>query len=379
MILVAGYPYIREVFLNTFESVRDDIVFLLPRIWKAKKGKVIFRPPKKPNVITTSAFFYHSHYPILGGVLKGWMPAFPFILRRLKKVTTVYTPLEPILLSALYQSFFSKVLGKKHFLFTWENVPYSKYRGLNGFSKRLILWANLSLSDGIICGNKKSEEIIRQHTNKPTTVIPLSGVDSEFFNPEKVQSKFREKHHISNSKIVFSFVGALGYRKGVHLILEALKSLDPNFHLIIAGSGEYENEIKNKIAELGLEVTMVPWADPLEIRDILAGTDVFLYPSIPHGGWEEQFGYSIAEAMSMKVPVITTSSGSIPDLINDQKDGIIIAANDVVALQKAMEKLGHNPQLRGEYGAAGRNKIIQQYSYQEIARRYMSFLNSHGS
>ena len=67
------------------------------------------------------------------------MPAFPLMLRKIKKekkLNIVYSPSEPILLTTLYQGFWSKCFGLKHVIFTWENISYDKkLRGFSGLIK----------------------------------------------------------------------------------------------------------------------------------------------------------------------------------------------------------------------------------------------------
>lgn len=382
-ILIAGYPYVRENFLKTFDSMAEQCIFLLPKKWKAKGGKVIFKPPAGENIKTTVALFFHSQYPIIGGILKGWMPAFPLWLWKYRKtVEIVYTPLEPTLLSTLYQGLWSKAFGKKHIIFTWENVPYSKFIGINGIIKSIILKANILFADGFVCGNQKAKDILSEYTKLPAEVAPLSGVDTDFFNPDKKDESLRDQYDLGG-KFIFSFIGAIGHRKGIHIILDALSVLisgNSNIHLIIAGSGEYELEIKKKITELGLKekVTFIPWIDPNMVRKILSITDVFLYPSIPYKGWEEQFGYSIAEGMAMSVPVISTQSGSIPDLIEDGKSGILVEPNDSLDLEKAMRFLLANESARAEMGRRARGTVTDKYSYASVSRMYAKFFSNYG-
>jgi len=150
-ILVAGFPYVRERYFATFRYWPEErgIKFLLPRRWTAKGGAVVFDPPQDVNITTVTAYFHHSDTPVIGGLLKGWMPGFlPYLWRNRKEVDIVYSCSEPTLLTTLYQGLFAKLLGKKHVCFTWENIPYREK--LNHFSyivHRIILWANLVLSD----------------------------------------------------------------------------------------------------------------------------------------------------------------------------------------------------------------------------------------
>ncbi|MDO8496466.1 MAG: glycosyltransferase [bacterium] len=381
-ILIAGYAYIRENYFNTFKFYPESekISFLLPKIWKSKGGKVVFHPPKDLNIFLSRAYFYHSHYPLVGGLLKGWIPVFPFVLKRLKKekkLNVVYSPSEPVLLTTLYQGFWSKFFGLKHIIFTWENISYDKkLRGFSGLIKKLILWLNIYYSDGIICGNKKAEAIIKDLTKKPTAVIPLSGVDEVFFKPEEKESS-KEKYNLTN-KIVFTFIGAIGHRKGIHFAIESFKDVVkeiPNARLIIAGSGEYDKEIDELIKKLNLSdcIVRMPWIGHSELRHILSASDVFLYPSFSYGGWEEQFGYSMAEASLMELPVISTLSGSINEVVIDRETGILVKPEDVPSLKEAMIELGQNEDLRHKMGKAGRNYIVNNFSNKIIAGKFYEF------
>ncbi|MEK7064747.1 MAG: glycosyltransferase family 4 protein, partial [Patescibacteria group bacterium] len=284
---------------------------------------------------------------------------------------------EPILLTTLYQAFWSKFFGLKHVIFTWENISYdNKFKGPNLLFKKIIIKLNLLLSDGIICGNRKAEAIFKQLTSKPIAAIPLSGVDADFFHKVNADN-FLENHGLKE-KFVFSFAGAIGYRKGIHNLIRAFKKtlfLLPNAHLVIAGTGEYDKDISELITELGLggNITRIPWLNPAGLRELLSASHVFLYPSISYGGWEEQFGYSMAEASLVELPVISTSSGSIGDVVIDGETGLLVKPDDEIGLEEAMIKLGLDRELRIKMGQAGRQYVIDNFAYKIIAGKFYEF------
>ncbi len=381
-ILISGYPYIRENYFNTLRSYpeKDKLFFLLPKEWKVKGGKVVYYPPEDSNITKTKAYFYHSDYPVAGGLFKGWMPSFPFVLwqlKRRKKIKIVYSTSEPILLTTLYQGFWSKLFGLKHAIFTWENVSYDrKFKGLNLLFKKIIIKLNLWLSDGVVCGNKKAESIMREYTQKPLAVIPMSGTDDNFFKPGLTEKKFQG--YDLNSKVVYSFVGSMSYRKGIHLIIESYKKvLDriPDSFLILAGSGEYEGEIDRLIRDNGLSshIVRLPWVSHQELVQILSVSDIFLYPSFHYKGWEEQFGYSMAEASLMELPVISTLSGSTEEVVVNGVTGLLVKPNDQGSLEEAMVKLGLNRELGKEMGKAGRRYITENFSNKAVAEKLYEF------
>lgn len=382
-ILIAGYPYVRESYRNTFLHYPgpEKVFFLLPKRWKVKGGRVIFKPSPSQNVFTTATFFHHSLYPVLGGLFKGWMPFYPIFLARHRKalgIRLVYAASEPALLATLYFGFWTKVFGLRFLIFTWENVPYEqKFHSLKLWFKRSLVAVNLSLSDGVVCGNQKAAGIISHFTKKPHPVIPMSGVDSKLFTKSNGQTTKSFRGCDFNDKIVFTFAGSISYRKGIHLAVRAFKLLHsdfPNARLAIAGSGEYEIQIARLAEEVGLNdcVIRIPWLSPAELKALLSISDVFLYPSLSYGGWEEQMGYSMMEASLAQLPVISTRSGSIEEVVIDGQTGILVEPDNISALQQAMFALAKDVELRRRLGRRGREYIAENFRHEIVAKKYQA-------
>lgn len=379
-IVVTGYTYTRTNLFEVFDSYpeRENLYFILPNNWKAKEGKVIFKPFRKEgfNIYNSPAFFFNSHYPLLGGLLKGWMPFFVFRLLWLRLfggVNILYTAGEPNLLSTLYNAFWAKIFGMKHVFLFWENIPYeTKDRGAKLFFKKVIIKMNIALSDGAICGIQKAKDILLSFKpGFPVEAFLHAGFNTDRFKPG-LEPRFRTPNLRDN--FIFLFVGALSYRKGIHLILEALDDLKEKYHnlyFLIIGSGEYEESLKLKVKSLKLEnvVQFLPWMANEDLPYVFNSADVFLYPSIPYRGWEEQFGYSIAEASLCELPVISTHSGSIFEVLIDGKTGIMIKPDSKEELNKAMEKLILDNDLRIRLGKYGRDYIKNNFSNEVIAKK----------
>ena len=374
-IIVTGYTYTRSNLFEVFDfySEKENLYFILPSNWKAKDGRVVFKPFKKEgfNIYHSPAFFFHSHYPFLGGLFKGWMPFFIFRLfwLRLKGAKILFTAGEPNLLSTLYNGIWAKILGMKHIFHFWENIPYEqKDSGAKLFLKKLLIKANLVFADGAICGMQKAKNILMSFQPKfPVEAFLHAGFNTERFKPLPIS-------RLNLDKFVFLFVGALSYRKGVHLALESLVELKkkyPNLYLVIVGSGEYAENLKFKVESLKLtnEVKFISWMANEDLPKIYNSADVFLYPSIPYEGWEEQFGYSIAEASLCGLPVISTKSGSIDEVLKDGQTGLMVAPNNREELKNAMEKLINDPQLRRKLGENGREYVKNNFSHQVIAEK----------
>ena len=227
-IVITGYTYTRENLFDVFESYseRERLFFILPGNWTAKGGRVKFPPFRRKgfHIWNSPAYFTHSHYPIIGGLLKGFMPFMPFrlIWLRITEGTDIlFTAGEPNILSTLYNAIWAKLLGMKHVFHYWENIPYEKKdKGFKLRIKKLIIKTTLFFSDGAVCGMHKAEDILKTFNSDICIGTFLhAGLDENRFRPGFDPVVRRELGW--DNHIIFLFVGALGYRKGIH---HALKS-----------------------------------------------------------------------------------------------------------------------------------------------------------
>lgn len=381
-IVITSYPFVYQRYFEMLKYFPDDFEFILilPKIWRAKQGKVVYQSPAsllpKIKVITTPTYFYHSNYFLIGGLLKGWQPGLFSRLAKLnkqEKVDLVFSACEPNLLSILYNSYVTHHFKIKHVVFSWENIPLAKK--FNNWKLKFfeaIIKKNLKLSQGLICGNQKAREIYNNYNSQILkTVCPLAGVDTNLFQPAIIANK-------QPDKITFIFAGAFGKRKGIFLIIEAFKDLQQkyqNLSLIFCGAGEIEKELRNKIKENNLidSVKIYNWLPSTELVKFYQQADIFLYPSIPEQGWEEQFGFSMAEASACGLPIIATKIGSINEVVVDRQTGLLIEPNNLAALKSAMAELIEDANLRKNLGAQGRQYILANYSYQKVAEKFANF------
>ena len=379
-VLVTGFPYVRERYFATWRHQPDPerYYFLLPRAWPIKNGKIIYTAPEDSRVISGRAFFPHSHFPVIGGLLKGWMPIFPVVLWRLRKhIGLVYSCTEPVLLTTLYQAISTRLMGKKHVCASWENIPYEeKLKGFSLWLHRAIIWANLALSDGMICGNKESEKIHKRYTKKTIAQFVLNGVDPEKFSHKDGPKIFRD--HNFTDALVYSFIGAIEHRKGMQIVVRAFPGVlrvIPNAWLVVAGTGPDEKELEEAIESSGVKhrIIRVPWLDDAGVHGLMNISDVFVYPGIPYKGWVEQFGFAMLEASLMELPVIGTNVGSTPQAVIHDQTGILVQPDNVQEVTDAMIKLGTDQPLRQQLGKAGRKYIAETFSNEIVYRKFYDF------
>ncbi|MGH4038737.1 MAG: PssE/Cps14G family polysaccharide biosynthesis glycosyltransferase [Sphaerochaeta sp.] len=149
-----------------------------------------------------------------------------------------------------------------------------------------------------------------------------------------------------NQKLTFLFLGALIKRKGVIDLLTAVQEIKKeginNLRLLVAGSGEEEENLKKFVAEnnLGDCVEFLGWINNAQKPGLLQKSDVLVLPS-----YNEGLPIAILEAMSYGLPVISTDVGSIKEAVMTGKNGCLFKPGDIEAMASEMKKMI----LDGEY------------------------------
>lgn len=386
-IFITSYPYVYERYFKVWDYFpeKNRLVFILPKKWTAKGGQIIVSTPCRDDlkVIPAKAYFSHSHYPLIKGLLKGWMPSAKNIIKNQAQAGDIlYTAIEPNLLTTYFNARLAKRLGLKHVFFTWQNVPY-KTR-LHGWKLKATEWLiqqTMANSSGAICGNTKAAEILQTYAGKDFKILvaPISGVDTEKFRPHLL-SNFRREHQLEG-KTVLTFAGVFDERKGIQTLGVAFKealAANSQLHLVMIGVGPLRTWMEKfrRDHDLVGQVTLIPWLPNEQLPEVLCAVDIFVHPSEPYQGWEEQFGYAMAEASACGLPVISTHSGSIEEVVLDKKSGILVEPGHAELLKEAILKLTADPHQRDNMGITGRMHIVGNFSHIVVAEKFHKFFNS---
>lgn len=173
----------------------------------------------------------------------------------------------------------------------------------------------------------------------------------------------RELHH-RKEKYRILFLGWLEREKGVFELLEASLSLSRrhNFSLTFAGDGNAEQNAKAFTSKNNLDafVHFAGWVNGRQKLELLANSDILILPS-----WAEGFPNAIIEAMASKMAVIVTSVGNIPEILNNRDQVLIIKSKDPISLERAIEELLMDDDLRIKLAENGFNFANDNFSTQK--------------
>jgi glycosyltransferase involved in cell wall biosynthesis len=152
--------------------------------------------------------------------------------------------------------------------------------------------------------------------------------------------------------------------KGIDVLLRAV-ALIPDAILFLVGEGEDEQSLRFLAEELGIteRVHFIGWNE--DARRYLAAFDVVVVPSRA-----EAFGLIALEAMLAERPVAASAVGGLPEVVEDGRTGLLVPPDDPAALAAALRRLLGDAALRVRMGVRGRERAIERFSVEVMARSY---------
>ncbi|WP_456365920.1 glycosyltransferase family 4 protein [Thermococcus sp.] len=211
----------------------------------------------------------------------------------------------------------------------------------------------------IVAVSKASREFIKKFTNVPVEVIP-NGIDTSFFHNGWDKEAVKDELGLSGKIILY--VGRIEPRKGLSFLISAMK--DVNGTLLIAGKGSTMPLLRERVRLLGLrdKVRFLGNVDYSELPKLYGASDVFVLPSL-----SEAFGIVLLEAMASGVPVVGTSVGGIPEIIDGC--GVVVPPGSSKAIARAVNLLLTDERLSKRLGTLGRKRAERLYDWSMIARK----------
>ncbi|MFI5223994.1 MAG: glycosyltransferase, partial [Nitrospirales bacterium] len=134
---------------------------------------------------------------------------------------------------------------------------------------------------------------------------------------------------------------------------------------IIVGEGPEEQSIRRRIEQLGLtsRIRMLGFRD--DLLNVFRSLDVFGIPSVEG----DTIPQVLMQALAMGLPVVSTTVGSIPDVVIEGETGFVVPPRDAPALADRTQVLLADASLRARMGAKGRALVEQSYSIDKMLDR----------
>jgi alpha-maltose-1-phosphate synthase len=264
-------------------------------------------------------------------------------------------------------------LGNGYFLSRWiEHHAYNTCDGVIAVSEQMK-------TDVVEAYGIAAEKVCVIH----------NGIDPHFYQPT-FDSELLLSLGIQPEVPFILFVGRITRQKGISNLIEAARFINKNCQIVLCAGApdtpEIAAETELLIAALKKErenVVLISEMLPREkVRVLYSHADVFVCPSL-----YEPFGIINLEAMSCETPVVGTAVGGIPEIIVDGKTGYLVPLESVsrtnfnpknpIAFQQMLadkiNDLLDNPILAQQMGKAGRQRVLEKFSWVSVAQKTLDF------
>ena len=166
------------------------------------------------------------------------------------------------------------------------------------------------------------------------------------------------------------YAGRLSEEKGILDLLNFLKILSKDIHLMILGSGPEESKVK-VMAKRFPNLHFLGYQSKENTIKLIRGSDILIQPSLMEGGTSS----TILEAMACKTPIIATSVDGNKDTIIHMKTGYVIASNNPPEIHDAVNYLFNNPE-KLEIIINNAYDLVSNYDWEHIGQKYLDVYNS---
>lgn len=222
------------------------------------------------------------------------------------------------------------------------------YSGLSAMKKRIVNNALAIVDVNIVL----SKLLVNMITSKAP--------DASVFTLYNSVPVSENQYNKNGDKILF--LGRLGERKGTYDLIKAISLLDnkidSKYKFILCGDGDVEkvNEIikRNHISH---RIEYIGWADQAKKNEFFKDVIINVLPS-----YNEGLPMTILETMAYGIPNISTRIASIPEVIDDEKNGYLITPGDINGLTERIQRLIEDEELRIKFSDCAYKTIKSEFS-----------------
>jgi alpha-maltose-1-phosphate synthase len=255
--------------------------------------------------------------------------------------------------------------GFKLILTCWENIPFlhdddpliAKRKRVVCEATDLFLAVTEAARQALLLENIPSERVVVQ---------PV-GVDRSVFRPHKRDPSVLGKWGVPDGWSTVLYCGRLIREKGVVDLVRAV-AMVPRTVLVLVGEGPERTRLERAARAQGISerISFVGAAEYRDMPRLYANADVFCLPSVATPYWQEQFGMVLIEAMACGTAIVTTATGSIPEVVGNA--AVLVPAYAPDQLAAALGDLLADAPRRATLAETGLQRVADRFDATKIAR-----------
>jgi glycosyltransferase involved in cell wall biosynthesis len=233
------------------------------------------------------------------------------------------------------------------------------------FLDRVLLIVSTKLADSVLANSRFTSTLL-PFVNPRKVRILYPGVDPTIAGEVAIPSGAIRKRIL--------FVGRLVRRKGLKDLIDAFKVVSeeiPDATLEIVGDGPEKRELEHMVADLGLggKVSLFGTLRGKPLFERYSYCDVFVMPSVTLPDDVEGFGTVFLEAGLFRKPSVGTTSGGIPEAVEDGRTGLLVPEGNAGELAQALRRLLTDTRLASSLGLNARERVLSKFTWEESTKQ----------
>ena len=244
-----------------------------------------------------------------------------------------------------------------------------RVRLYNWLEKRLIRYA-----DSVVAVSPALFETVGswRGAERPTHLV-VNAVEPQA-RSDATRDSLRSSMNVDSNCFLIGVIGRLSPEKGHSVVIEAthrLRNMGIHMKAVFVGDGPLRGELANEVMAAGLEGEVILCGHKRNVNDYLAAMDVMVLPSFTEG-----FPNVLLEAMASETPVVASSVGAIPTVVEDGVTGWLVSPGDVEELVTILKRVAETPALGREIARNAHDMAISNFSPDDRYRRVVKIYES---
>jgi glycosyltransferase involved in cell wall biosynthesis len=253
-----------------------------------------------------------------------------------------------------------------------EGCPSYVYTPVSLLERHLPKYCNGALAASFFLKKQLLENGVPEHR---ILYIP-NGVDVQKYNPEAVNGlAIRDLYGIDCPTVVYVGFFNKSSERDILLLIRAakiLKDRGENLKYFLVGTGTSVPSLKKLVESLDLAKNFIftGFRDP---ASFIAAADIAIISYMDTAIHRAVSSQKMFEYMAMEKAVVATEVGDLPYHVDYGKAGLLAKSNDPLDLANKILILAHDEKLRKSLGKAARERVMEYYSWENLAKKVLSF------
>jgi glycosyltransferase involved in cell wall biosynthesis len=235
---------------------------------------------------------------------------------------------------------------------------------------RVLWWFAARFARRFFCVSDDIAAAAKTYVPEAKVVVIANGIDTTGFDDVSHRERVRTRFDIPTDAPVIGTVGRLNEVKSQDLLIRAftrVREVHPNAHLLLVGDGPRKEALELLAAELRLADCVHFAGYQAQPQQCLHAMDLFALPSRLEG-----MPLAILEAWAARLPVVASSVGGVPKLIENGRTGLLFESGDQPALESMLLQLIKDPSFASRLAGAGRAEVEVRYESRRTAMDYQN-------